>query len=76
MLATKISFVNEFSRVCEKFNVDVYEVMSGVGLDFRFNLQFLDAGVGLGGSYFPKDVKAIVALATGKGLTLHFWILC
>ncbi len=63
LLATKISFANEFSRICEKFNIDVYEVMKGVGLDFRINPRFLDAGCGFGGSCFPKDVKAIVALA-------------
>jgi len=63
LLATKISFANEFSRICEKFNIDVYEVMKGVGLDFRINPQFLNAGCGFGGSCFPKDVKAIVALA-------------
>ena len=63
LLATKITFANEFSRICEKFNVDVYEVMKGVGLDFRINPLFLNAGCGFGGSCFPKDVNAIVALA-------------
>ncbi|UCH01328.1 MAG: UDP-glucose/GDP-mannose dehydrogenase family protein, partial [Candidatus Bathyarchaeota archaeon] len=63
LLATKISFANEFARICEKFNTDVYEVMKGVGLDFRINSQFLNAGCGFGGSCFPKDVNAIVALA-------------
>jgi UDPglucose 6-dehydrogenase len=63
LLATKISFANEFSRICEKFNIDVYEVMKGVGLDFRISPKFLDAGCGFGGSCFPKDVNAIVALA-------------
>ena len=63
LLATKITFANEFARICEKFNIDVYEVMKGVGLDFRVNPMFLDAGCGFGGSCFPKDVNAIVALA-------------
>jgi UDPglucose 6-dehydrogenase len=63
LLATKITFANEFSRICEKFDVDVYEVMKGVGLDFRINPMFLNAGVGFGGSCFPKDVNAIVALS-------------
>ena len=63
LLATKITFANEFSRICEKFNVDVYEVMKGVGMDFRINPLFLNAGCGFGGSCFPKDVNAIVALA-------------
>jgi len=64
-LATKISFANEFSRICEKFGIDVYEVMKGVGLDFRINPLFLNAGCGFGGSCFPKDVRAMVALAKG-----------
>ncbi len=63
LLATKISFANEFSRVCEKFNIDVYEVMKGVGLDNRINPRFLNAGCGFGGSCFPKDVKAILSLS-------------
>jgi UDPglucose 6-dehydrogenase len=63
LLATKISFANEFSRICEEYNIDVYEVMKGVGLDFRISPNFLDAGCGFGGSCFPKDVKAIVSLA-------------
>lgn len=63
LLATKITFANEFSRICERFNIDVYEVMKGVGLDFRINPMFLNAGCGFGGSCFPKDVNAIVALA-------------
>lgn len=68
LLATKITFANEFSRICEKYNVDVYEVMRGVGLDFRINPRFLNAGCGFGGSCFPKDVNAIVALAKKNGV--------
>jgi len=68
LLATKITFANEFSRICEKFNIDVYEVMKGVGLDFRINPMFLNAGVGFGGSCFPKDVNAIVALSKEIGV--------
>ena len=64
-LATKISFANEFARVCERFNIDVYEVMKGVGMDFRINPNFLNAGCGFGGSCFPKDVKAITTMAAG-----------
>ena len=63
LLATKITFANEFSRISEKFNIDVYKVMKGVGLDFRINPMFLNAGCGFGGSCFPKDVNAIVALS-------------
>jgi len=68
LLATKITFANEFSRICEKFNIDVYEVMKGVGMDFRINPLFLNAGCGFGGSCFPKDVNAIVALAKNIGV--------
>jgi len=68
LLAIKISFANEFSRISEKFNIDVYEVMKGVGLDFRINPMFLNAGCGFGGSCFPKDVKAIVALSKKIGV--------
>ena len=63
LLATKITFANEFARISEKFSIDVYEVMKGVGLDFRINPMFLGAGCGFGGSCFPKDVNAIVALS-------------
>jgi len=68
LLATKITFANEFSRICERFNVDVYEVMKSVGLDFRINPRFLNAGCGFGGSCFPKDVNAIVAMAKKIGV--------
>jgi UDPglucose 6-dehydrogenase len=68
MLATKISFANEFSRIAELVpNVDVKEVMRAVGLDYRINERFLGAGVGFGGSCFPKDVNAIKAFANSKG---------
>ncbi|VVB71643.1 UDP-glucose 6-dehydrogenase AglM [uncultured archaeon] len=62
-LATKISFSNEIGNVCKKMGIDVYEVMSGVGLDHRINPHFLNAGVGFGGSCFPKDVSALISLA-------------
>ncbi|MFQ6056935.1 MAG: UDP-glucose dehydrogenase family protein [Methanosarcinales archaeon] len=68
LLATKISFANEMANICEKFGIDVYEVMEGVGLDFRINPRFLRAGVGFGGSCFPKDVKAIANAARSKEL--------
>ena len=63
LLATKISFANEISRVCEKIGIDVYDVMEGVGLDHRINRDFLNAGAGFGGSCFPKDVSALVRFA-------------
>jgi UDPglucose 6-dehydrogenase len=62
-LATKISFANEVSRLCEAVGIDVYDVMEGVGLDKRISPHFLRAGVGFGGSCFPKDVSALVHLA-------------
>ncbi|MFO8052264.1 MAG: UDP-glucose/GDP-mannose dehydrogenase family protein [Thermoplasmatota archaeon] len=67
LLATKISFANEISRICELVGVDVYEIMEGVGLDFRISPQFLRAGVGFGGSCFPKDVSALMHLAKELG---------
>lgn len=67
LLATKITFANEMANICEFFNVDVYEVMKGVGMDFRINPSFLNAGAGFGGSCFPKDVNAITAKAKSLG---------
>ena len=64
MLATRISFSNEIGNVCKKLGIDVYEVMRGVGLDNRIGPAFLNAGVGFGGSCFPKDVSALASLAT------------
>ena len=62
-LATKISFSNEIGNICKRLGIDVYEVMRGVGLDHRIGPYFLNAGAGFGGSCFPKDVKALVAIA-------------
>jgi UDPglucose 6-dehydrogenase len=67
LLATKITYANEFANICELFGVDVYEMMKGVGMDFRINPAFLNAGAGFGGSCFPKDVNAITATAKSKG---------
>jgi UDPglucose 6-dehydrogenase len=68
LLATKISFANEIGNLCKALGIDVYEVMDAAGLDSRINRRFLNAGVGYGGSCFPKDVKAIVALFREKGI--------
>ncbi len=68
LLATKISFANEVSRLCEKMGIDVYDVMDGVGMDHRINRDFLNAGCGFGGSCFPKDVRALRSLARKEGL--------
>ncbi|MFX0084963.1 MAG: UDP-glucose dehydrogenase family protein [Candidatus Hodarchaeota archaeon] len=68
LLATKISYANELSRIAELVpGVDVVEVMKGVGLDYRITHEFLNAGVGFGGSCFPKDVNAIIAFAKSHG---------
>lgn len=66
-LAAKISFANEIGNLCKALGVDVYEVMEGVGMDKRIGRAFLDAGAGFGGSCFPKDVRALRALAREKG---------
>jgi UDPglucose 6-dehydrogenase len=62
-LATKISFINEVANLCELFGADVSEVAYGVGLDNRIGPRFLSAGIGWGGSCFPKDVAALRATA-------------
>ncbi|MFA5331423.1 MAG: UDP-glucose/GDP-mannose dehydrogenase family protein [Methanoregula sp.] len=66
-LATKISFSNEIGNICKNMDIDVYEVMKGVGLDPRIGPLFLNAGAGFGGSCFPKDVSALVSLAEKNG---------
>lgn len=62
-LATKVSFINEIANICEMLGVDVGEVALGIGLDDRISPRFLRAGVGFGGSCFPKDVKALYAVS-------------
>ena len=70
LLSTKISYANEFANFAELVpNVDVVQVMKGVGLDYRINSKFLGAGVGFGGSCFHKDVNAIKAWSKSKGYT-------
>jgi UDPglucose 6-dehydrogenase len=72
-LATKISFVNEIANVCEEVGADVGEVARGMGLDRRIGPSFLRAGIGYGGSCFPKDVSALKMLAGNTGY--HFQLL-
>jgi UDPglucose 6-dehydrogenase len=72
-LATKISFINEIANVCEETGADVTEVARGMGLDPRIGASFLNAGLGFGGSCFPKDVSALKQLAGNSGY--HFQLL-
>jgi UDPglucose 6-dehydrogenase len=65
--ATKISFINEIANICEALGADVKEVAAGMGYDPRIGRHFLDAGVGYGGSCFPKDVKALAHMASVQG---------
>ena len=66
-LATKISFINEIGNICKKLGIDVYRVAEGMGLDPRISPHFLNAGLGFGGSCFPKDLRAIAAAAKEWG---------
>ncbi len=66
-LATKISFINEIANICEALGADVKEVAAGMGYDRRIGSSFLEAGLGYGGSCFPKDVKALAYMAAEKG---------
>ncbi len=66
-LATRISFINEIAAICEKVGADVKEVAAGMGMDKRIGRAFLDAGIGFGGSCFPKDVKALTWMAEING---------
>jgi UDPglucose 6-dehydrogenase len=72
-LATKISFINEIANVSEELGANVDEVARGMGLDTRIGPQFLKAGLGYGGSCFPKDVSALKQLAGNTGY--HFQLL-
>ena len=67
-LATKISFINEIANICEALGADVKEVAAGMGFDDRIGPHFLNAGLGYGGSCFPKDVKALAFMAEEMGI--------
>ena len=66
-LATKITFINEISDLCEQVGANVQQVAKGIGLDGRIGAKFLHAGPGYGGSCFPKDTLALVRTAQSKG---------
>jgi len=66
-LATKISFINAVSNLCEKTGADINSVAEGIGLDVRINKHFLKAGAGFGGSCFPKDLKAFIHISEKLG---------
>ncbi|WP_317134495.1 UDP-glucose/GDP-mannose dehydrogenase family protein [Leptolyngbya sp. 7M] len=66
-LATKISFINEIANICDRVGADVTQVAKGIGLDSRIGSKFLQAGIGWGGSCFPKDVSALIHTADDYG---------
>ncbi|MEB3226966.1 MAG: UDP-glucose/GDP-mannose dehydrogenase family protein [Synechocystis sp.] len=68
-LATKISFINEVANICDRVGADVTQVAAGIGLDSRIGNKFLNAGIGWGGSCFPKDVSALIHTARDYGYT-------
>ena len=71
ILATRIGFMNELAGLSERVGADIERVRQGIGADPRIGLQFLDAGAGHGGSYFPKDVTPLASSAADAGCPLR-----
>lgn len=71
MLAARISFINEIAKLCDKVGADVSNVRQGIGTDSRIGMQFLHAGVGYGGSCFPKDVKELIHTGCRNGVEME-----
>ncbi len=63
-LATKISFINEIANICDKLNADIKKVAQGIGYDKRIGKHFLNAGIGYGGSCFPKDIDGLISISS------------
>jgi UDPglucose 6-dehydrogenase len=72
MLATRISFINAIANICDKANADIKDVSKGLGLDPRIGQSFLEAGLGYGGSCFPKDTWALISYADSLGYNFDF----